>query len=89
VSPSLTVDRPWLERVEARFDILTGRNVIGEASLGVALWLTRFAVVRMGPVYYLDKYLQPGAAIFLWSVQLEVNVDLLWSRHRGAARDAG
>ncbi len=72
-----------------RWDIVTGRNVIGATALGVALWLTRFAVVRTGPVYYFDQYLQPGAATFLWSVQLEVDVDLAGGRRGGAAaRDA-
>lgn len=89
VLPPLAVDRPWLERVELRWDVVSGRNVVGATGGGVALYLTPYAAVRTGPVFYFEPSLQPGAASFLWSVQLEVDVDLAWSRRGAAAPHAG
>jgi hypothetical protein len=86
VSPSIAVERPWLERVELRWDVLTGRNVRGETGGGAALFLTPYASVVTGPVFFLDAYQQPGAARFLWEVRLEVVADL--ARGPGGPADA-
>jgi hypothetical protein len=85
VFPAIPVGAPWLQRVELRWDLLTGKNPVGETGGGAAFFLTPYAWVTTGPVFFLDPWLQPGAARFLWSVRLEVEADLGATRRGDAA----
>ncbi len=73
--PPLTVNWPWLDRAELRWDILTGKNVAGATGGGIALFFTPFVAMLTGPVFYFEPALQPGGAGFAWSVQLDVDLD--------------
>ena len=72
----LAVNRPWLDHVEVRWDVLTGKNVAGATGGGIGLFFTPWLAMLTGPVFYFDPSLQPGGAGFAWSVQLDVDLDL-------------
>lgn len=79
-SPPIGVGATALDHLELRWDLTTGKNVLGETGGGAAFFLTPYAWVLTGPVFFLDPYLQPGAARFLWCVKLGVEADLAGPR---------
>ena len=74
---SLPLDVPAIDHVQLAWDVQTGRNVMGAVGGGVYLYLTPAIDVLVGPVYFLDERLQPGASRWMWSVQFDADVNLL------------
>src|SRR5512133_92158 len=93
VSPDVHVRAPGLDKVAFLFDVAAGMNWMGGAGAGVALYFTPAIAVRTGPVMFLDW---PGASnsglpYWLWSVQLDVDVELVKrdATKPAAAADSG
>ncbi|WP_242392996.1 hypothetical protein [Anaeromyxobacter oryzisoli] len=72
--PPIAVGRPWLQRVQVRWDVVTGRNVIGATGGGLAFVFLPSLSALIGPVVFFDPAQQPGGVSWLWSVQLTVDL---------------
>jgi len=75
ISPS--IDVPRLDKVLLAWDIQTGKNVLGATGGGAYLYVTPAVDLLIGPVFFLENELQPGGSKSLWTVQLDVDLDLL------------
>jgi hypothetical protein len=65
-------------------DVQTGNNALGGASVGVSAYFTPSIALLTGPVFFLEEELQPNQSSWMWSVQLDVDLDL-----RGSDDSAG
>ncbi|BDG05131.1 hypothetical protein [Anaeromyxobacter oryzae] len=72
--PPIAVKRPWLQRVEVRWDVVTGRNVIGATGGGLAFVFLPSLSILTGPIFFFDPPQQPAGTGWLWSVQVDVEV---------------
>jgi hypothetical protein len=75
-SPDINVKVTGLDKVVFLADVQTGKNNFGAYGAGVAFYFTPAIDVITGPVFFLDKDVQPGASKMLWTVQLDVDFDL-------------
>jgi hypothetical protein len=73
---SPAIDVPVIDRVHLTWDVQTGENVLGATGGGVYLYVTPAVDVLLGPVFFLEKDLQPGRSSWMWSLQLDVDFDL-------------
>lgn len=75
-SPDLVVDLPGLNKIVFLADAMTGKNAFGAVGGGIGFYFTPSIDILTGPVFFLDKDLQPGGSAMLWTVQLDVDFDL-------------
>jgi hypothetical protein len=75
MGPDIKVGLPGLDKIVLAADMQTGKNVFGAAGGGVYLYFTPAIDLLMGPVFFFEKELQPGQASWLWTMQLDVDVD--------------
>jgi hypothetical protein len=78
-SPSFNV--PHLDKLLLCWDVQTGKNVLGASGGGAYLYFTPAIDLLTGPVFFFDKRLQPGGSSWMWSVQLDVDLNMLSGRH--------
>lgn len=76
VSPDVPVGLKGLKKVNFIADAQTGKNVFGAWGAGTTIYVADNASLIVGPVFFLDKALQPGGKDVLWTVQLDVDVPL-------------
>ena len=78
-SPDVVLNLPGLNKVNFIADVQTGKNVFGAWGAGVGLYFTPAVDILMGPVFFLDKDLAKNTfgSDFMWSVQLDIDVDLI------------
>lgn len=76
VSPDVKVGLPGLEKLAFAADVQTGANVFGAVGAGAALYFTPAIGLILGPVFFLERDLQPGRAPWLFTAQLDVDVEL-------------
>ena len=76
VSPDVQVGLKGLKKVNFIADAQTGKNVFGAWGAGATIYVADNASLIVGPVFFLDKALQPGGKDVLWTVQLDVDVPL-------------
>jgi hypothetical protein len=80
VSPDIKIGRPGLDKIVLLADVATGKNWLGGVGGGVGLYFTPAIAVLTGPVYLLDKDLYKANTVantnLMWTVQLDVDVDL-------------
>src|SRR6266850_971300 len=74
LSPS--IDVPRIDRIVLAWDIQTGRNVLGATGGGAYLYFTPAVDLLLGPVFFFEDELQPAGSKSLWTVQLDVDLDL-------------
>ncbi len=86
VSRELEVGLPGLEKIDFRLDLAAGFNWAGGLGAGIGLLFTPGIHVITGAAFPIDwdYYERAGLPRWLWSVQLDVDVDLV--RHK---REAG
>lgn len=72
-SPSISV--PFLDHINLVADVQTGNNVFGAAGGGVYVYFTPKVDLLTGPVFFFDGALQPGGSDWMWSVQLDIDLD--------------
>ncbi|HEY4715862.1 MAG TPA: hypothetical protein VII00_02030 [bacterium] len=73
-SPDISVS--GIEKLMLAWDIMTGKNIIGATGGGLYIYFTPAIDLLIGPVYFFDSKLQPGETKWLWSVQIDIDVDL-------------
>ena len=76
MGPDIKVGLPGLDKIVPAADIQTGKNVFGAVGGGLYFYFTPAIDLLMGPVFFFEKELQPGQASWLWTVQLDVDVEL-------------
>jgi hypothetical protein len=74
---SPAIHAPHLDKVVFAWDIQTGHNVLGATGGGAYLYITPAVDLLMGPVYFFEPDLQPGGSRWMWTMQLDVDLDLL------------
>ncbi len=79
-APDWNVNLPGLKKVVFVADVQTGKNVFGAGGPGVYLYFTDTVDLLTGPVWFFDRDLQPGGRDLLWTVQLDIDVQLLRKR---------
>jgi len=75
VTPDIAVGLRGLEKVNFFGDVQTGKNVFGAWGLGVGLYFTPAIDLLMGPVFFNESALQPGGVDWMWTMQIDVDVD--------------
>lgn len=73
---SPAIDVPVIDRIHLTWDVQTGDNVLGATGGGAYFYVTPTVDVLMGPVFFFEKDLQPGRSSWMWSLQLDVDLDL-------------
>jgi hypothetical protein len=66
---------PAVDHINLAWDVQTGRNVLGATGGGVYVYFTPKVDLLMGPVFFFDEDLQPGGSSWLWSMQLDADLD--------------
>ncbi len=77
VTPDWNLGLAALHKVNAFVDVQTGENAFGAVGAGVGLYFTPAVDLLAGPVFFLDHAVQPGGASWMWSMQLDVDLDFL------------
>ena len=79
VSPDVVLDLPGLKKIVFLADVATGDNWLGGVGGGIGLYFTPAIDVLTGPVFFLDQDYYKGATgtDWMWSVQLDVDFDLM------------
>jgi hypothetical protein len=65
-----------LENFEAIVRVWAWRNALGATGGGAYFYITPTVDLLTGPVFFFDNELQPGQASMLWSVQVDIDIDL-------------
>jgi hypothetical protein len=76
LSPDINVNLKGLKKINLTADLQTGKNVLGAGGAGVYLYFNDYISLLVGPVFFVDKALQPGGAGHLWTTQLDVDIPL-------------
>jgi len=78
-SPDIKVGLPGLDKIVIAADYASGNNAFGAYGAGVGLYFTPAIALLTGPVWFNDsKLMEAGyGADFMWTVQLDVDVELL------------
>jgi hypothetical protein len=75
-SPDIKVGKPGLDKIVLLADAMTGKSAFGAIGGGIGVYFTPAIAVLAGPVFFLNEDVQPGTAPWLFSLQLDVDVDL-------------
>ncbi len=75
MSPS--IHAPRIDKIVFAWDIQTGKNVLGATGGGAYLYFAPAVDLLVGPVFFFEDELQPAGSKSLWTVQLDVDLDLL------------
>lgn len=76
ISPDIQIGRRGLKKISLAADIQTGKNVLGAWGGGVYLFFADNASLLIGPVFFLDKDLQPGGSKYMWTAQLDIDLPM-------------
>ena len=57
-------------------DIQTGKNILGAWGVGSNIFFADHVSLLTGPVFFLDKNLQPGGQGFMWTMQLDIDIPI-------------
>jgi hypothetical protein len=71
-----------VDHLNFTLDVQTGRNVLGATGGGVYVYVTPAVDVLTGPVFFFDRDLQPGRSSWIWTMQLDVDMDSRAHAHR-------
>ena len=72
---SQPIDVPLIDRIHLAADLQTGKNSLGAVGAGAYFYFTPTIDLLTGPVFFLEPDLQPGESSWMWSVQLDVDLD--------------
>jgi hypothetical protein len=75
-SPDIKVGLKGLSKITVIGDVQTGKNIFGAGGVGADIYFTDSIALIIGPVFYFDRQLQPGASRVLWTTQLDVDIPL-------------
>jgi hypothetical protein len=72
-SPS--IDLPKIDKMILCWDLQTGKNALGGTGGGAYFYITPAVDFLTGPVFFFDEDLQPGGASWMWSAQVDIDLD--------------
>ncbi|MEI7705743.1 MAG: hypothetical protein WCK73_14235 [Deltaproteobacteria bacterium] len=75
ISPDIELGLKGLNKINFFADIQTGNNAYSAAAAGIGIYFTPSIDILTGPVFFLNKYSQPGFSNMMWSVQLDIDID--------------
>lgn len=75
MGPDFKIGLTGLDKIVLAADVQTGKNVFGAAGGGIYLYFTPSIDLLMGPVFFFEKALQPGQASWLWTMQVDIDLD--------------
>lgn len=70
------IDLPLVDKLALVADLQTGKSAVGAAGAGAAIYFTPSVALLTGPVFFFEPDLQPGGNSWMWSMQLDVDLDL-------------
>jgi hypothetical protein len=73
------IDLPVIDNIHFVADVQTGKNSVGAAGAGIYVYFTPAIDLATGPVFFFDPDKQPGKNSWMWSAQLDVDLDLTGS----------
>ncbi|HKW13648.1 MAG TPA: hypothetical protein VJS69_04095 [Candidatus Krumholzibacteria bacterium] len=73
---SPTIDVAHLDKIAFCWDIQTGHSAAGATGAAVYAYFTPSISLETGPVFFFEKELQPGGSSWMWSMQLDIDLDL-------------
>ncbi len=76
VSPDVVLDLKGLYKINFFADIQTGNNAYSAGAAGIGIYFTPAIDILTGPIFFLNKNAQPGLSTMMWSIQLDVDIDL-------------
>lgn len=77
VTPDINISGvPGLNKVNFFADFMTGSNSYGAVGGGVGIFFTPAIDILTGPVFFLESAAQPNASSWMWSIQLDVDIEL-------------
>ncbi len=90
VSRDVQLGAPGLDKIVFLIDFAGPKSLFGGAGAGIALYFTPAIAVRTGPVLFADTELYStfGLPCWLWSVQLDVDADLVKRKAGAGARSS-
>jgi len=75
-SPDIQIGLKGLKKMNFAADVQTGKNVLGAWGFGTNIYFADNVSLLVGPVFFLDKNLQPGASKYMWTAQLDIDIPL-------------
>ena len=75
-SPDIQIGRRGLRKMSFAADVQTGKNVLGAWGGGAYVYFADNVSLLVGPVFFLDKNLQPGGSTYMWTAQLDIDIPL-------------
>ncbi len=84
VSPDIKVGAPGVDKIVFLADIATGNNWFGAVGGGLGVYFTPAIDILTGPVFFLDRdyYKASYGTDWLWTVQLDVDFDLVKTKKK-------
>jgi hypothetical protein len=73
---SAPIDLPTIDHINLTADVQTGENGLGGGGPGLYLYFTPAISLLTGPVFFFDPDKQPGGNSWMWTAQLDVDLDL-------------
>ncbi|WP_242338049.1 MULTISPECIES: hypothetical protein [Anaeromyxobacter] len=78
--PELKIGAPGLQKIVPSADVMTGKSALGAVGAGAAFYFTPSVALLTGPVFFLNSKVQPGGSDWMWSFQLDADIELLAKR---------
>ena len=75
-SPDIQIGRKGLKKLNFAADVQTGKNVLGAWGVGSYIFFADNVSLLVGPVFFLDRNLQPGSSKYMWTTQLDIDLPL-------------
>lgn len=75
VHVSTAIDVPVIDRIVLTWDVQSGHSALGATGSGACFYITPTVDLLTGPVFF-ERELQPGGSSWMWSLQLDVDLDL-------------
>jgi len=76
VSPDVQIGLTGLRKLNIAADVQTGKNVLGAWGFGSNVYFADNVSLLVGPVFFLDKNVQPGGSKYMWTAQLDIDIPL-------------
>jgi hypothetical protein len=75
-SPSIPIPGNVIDHLLLTWDIMTGENALGATGGGLYIYFTPTTSLLVGPVFFFDKTAAGVPDSWIWTLQLDIDVDL-------------
>lgn len=75
-SPDVQIGLRGLRKLNFVADVQTGDNILGAWGFGSNVYFADNVSLLVGPVYFFDRNLQPGGSKYMWTAQLDIDINL-------------